>query len=198
MTRADWDQTEAVFAPDAIVEIASPYDIRLEGGTAIRQFLNEATRGSELLVQTAHSPVIRLIGPNTAHARTTVHELSRGVVAVTTNFAEAGTAVNYKQYGIYYDDAAKVDGEWKIHAPPLPTALPGTRHPDRIRHRGAFNAHPPPLVRQVEQRATRRAPTAPDCPLGSRARTRRCRSGAMRASGGLALWARVRCWSSTA
>jgi SnoaL-like domain len=37
VTRADWDQTEAVFAPNAIVEIAAPYDIKLEGAAEIRR-----------------------------------------------------------------------------------------------------------------------------------------------------------------
>ena len=114
VTRADWAQTEAMFAPDAILEIGSPYDIRIEGGQAIRQFLIEGTRGSELLIQTAHSPAIQLVEPDRAHATTTIHELSRGVVAASSNFAEIGAIVNYEQYGIYYDDAAKIDGEWKF------------------------------------------------------------------------------------
>jgi hypothetical protein len=114
VTRADWDQTEAVFAADAVVDIGSPYDIHLEGPRAIREFLCEATSGSELLVQTASSVVVRLLGLAHAKATSTIHELSRGTVTVTTNFATAGTPVNYEQYGIYYDDAVKVDGEWKL------------------------------------------------------------------------------------
>jgi hypothetical protein len=114
VTRADWDQTEGVFAPDAIVEISSPFDIRLEGSKRIREFLSDATRGSELLIQSAYSPVVHLLDANHARATATIHELSRGVTAVTTNFAEAGTAVNYEQYGLYYDEAAKIDGEWKF------------------------------------------------------------------------------------
>jgi hypothetical protein len=37
VTRADWDQHEAVFAPDAILEVASPFDFRAEGARAIRE-----------------------------------------------------------------------------------------------------------------------------------------------------------------
>ena len=114
VTRADWDETEAVFAPDAVLEIASPYDIRVVGNREIRQFLADGTRGSELLIQTAQSPVVRLVGRDAARATTTIHEVVLGEVSVTSNFAEAGTRVNYEQYGIYYDDAARIDGEWKF------------------------------------------------------------------------------------
>jgi hypothetical protein len=114
VTRADWDDVEAVFAPDAVVEISSPYDIRLEGARAIREFLVEATAGSELLIQTAHSTVVRLEDQQRASAVSIIHELSRGNVGVTTSFAAAGTAVNYESYGIYHDDAVRLGDSWSF------------------------------------------------------------------------------------
>ena len=57
VTRADWDQTEAVFAPDAVWE-SPALGMRFEGARTFRDFLAETT-GNDLLIQTAHPPVIR-------------------------------------------------------------------------------------------------------------------------------------------
>jgi hypothetical protein len=64
VTRADWDGTEAAFAPDAIWEIPA-LGLRYEGARTIRHFLAEAI-GYDLLLQTAHPPVIRFLGPGQA------------------------------------------------------------------------------------------------------------------------------------
>jgi hypothetical protein len=112
VTRADWDQTEAVFVPEAIWE--SPgLGLRFVGARTFRDFLAETTR-NDLLIQTAHPPVINLVGTGQAQTTTTVHELVRGEVHADSTLGEAGTAVNFEQYGIYYDDVAKLDGEWKF------------------------------------------------------------------------------------
>jgi hypothetical protein len=111
-TRADWDQIEAVFAPDALWE--SPLlGARFDGARTFREML-EGTDGSELLIQTAHQPVIRLRGSAEAGATTTIHEVIRIVAPTTTTMGEEGTVISYEQYGIYYDDFAKLDGEWKF------------------------------------------------------------------------------------
>jgi hypothetical protein len=52
--------------------------------------------------------------PGQAEATTTVHELVRGEVHADSALGEAGTSVYFEQYGIYYDDVAKLDGEWKF------------------------------------------------------------------------------------
>ena len=83
------------------------------GARTFRDFLAETTR-NDLLIQTAHPPVIRFLGPGQAEATTTVHELVRGEVHADSTLGEAGTSVNFEQYGIYYDDVAKLDGEWKF------------------------------------------------------------------------------------
>jgi hypothetical protein len=112
VTRADWDQTEAVFAPDAIWE-SPALGLRFAGARTFRDFLSETTR-NDLLILTAHPPVIRLAASEQAQATTTVHELSRGEGHADSTLGEAGTPRNHELYGIYYDDVAKLDGEWKF------------------------------------------------------------------------------------
>ena len=112
VTRADWEETEALFTPDAIWEIPA-LGLRFEGAPTIRAFLAE-TISYDLLLQTAHSPVIRFVGPGQAQAMTTIHELVRGEVLQNSAFASAGRPVNIEQYGIYHDDVAKLDGEWRF------------------------------------------------------------------------------------
>jgi hypothetical protein len=110
--RADWDQTEAVFAPDAIWE--SPgLGLRFEGARTFRDHLADTTRW-DLLIQTVHQPVIRFVGPEQAQTTTTLHELVRGEIHIDSTLGQAGTSVNFEQYGIYYDDVAKLGGEWKF------------------------------------------------------------------------------------
>jgi hypothetical protein len=87
--------------------------MRFEGARTFRDHLAQTT-GFDLLIQTAHPPVIHFVGPQQATTTTTVHELVRGEVLVDSTLGEAGTPVSSEQYGIYYDDVAKLDGEWKF------------------------------------------------------------------------------------
>ena len=111
VTRADWDQCEAVFAPDAVWE--SPLGLRFESRAAFLESLRRTT-SNDLLIQTPHSSVITLTGSDRAKATTTIHELVRGVLPAASKLGEAGAEVNIDQYGIYYDDLARIDGEWKF------------------------------------------------------------------------------------
>jgi hypothetical protein len=86
---------------------------RHEGARAIRHFLAEAI-GYDLLLHTAHPPVIRFLGPGQAQAMITIHESVSGEVLADSPFAKVGTPANLEQYGIYYDDLAKLDREWKF------------------------------------------------------------------------------------
>jgi hypothetical protein len=110
VTRADWDQCEAAFVPDAIWE--SPgMGLRFENRA---EFL-EALRGlSGLLIQTASAPVITLTGPDQAHATITIHEVVRGPSETDTVSGDAGTELNFEQYGVYFDDIARTGSEWKF------------------------------------------------------------------------------------
>ena len=111
VTRADWDQCEAVFAPNAVWE--SPLGLRFESRAAFLEGLRQTT-SNDLLIQTPHSSVITLTGSDRAKATTTLHELFRGVVPADSKLGEAGAEINIDQYGIYYDDLARIDGEWKF------------------------------------------------------------------------------------
>jgi hypothetical protein len=89
--------------------------MRYESARSFREFMAEAgTPTLELLIQTAHAPVVRLLGMEQAQATTTIHEVVRGVQQTDNFFGEAGALVNFEQYGIYYDDLTKIDGQWKF------------------------------------------------------------------------------------
>ena len=87
--------------------------MRFQGARKFRDYLADTT-GYDLLIQTAHPAVIRFVGPQQAETTTTVLELIRGEALAGTTLGEAGTPVNAKQYGTYYDDVAKRDGEWRF------------------------------------------------------------------------------------
>jgi hypothetical protein len=114
VTRGDWDQNEAVFAPDAIYEIGAPFNVRYLGARAIREHLSEGMTHLEFLVQTAYGPVVQLVDDDHARATTTTHALLRGTAGVPTPVAEPGDQVSVEQYGVWYDDVVKVDGAWKF------------------------------------------------------------------------------------
>lgn len=101
VTRADWEQCEAVFAPDAIWESPS-LGMRHESRASFLEILR-ATSDHDLLIQTAHSPVVTLTGDDQARATTTIHEFIRAAAPADTNL---------EQYGIYFDDLARIAGEW--------------------------------------------------------------------------------------
>jgi SnoaL-like domain len=113
VTRADWDQCLAVFAPDALWE--SPgMGMRFDSPAAFVALLTQTSLTSELLIQTPHAPVIKLTGSDRAGATTTVHEITRGPIVGETSYGEEGADVNFEQYGVYFDDIARIDGDWKF------------------------------------------------------------------------------------
>ncbi|HUJ64502.1 MAG TPA: nuclear transport factor 2 family protein [Acidimicrobiales bacterium] len=110
VTRADWDQCRAVFAPDAVWE--SPgMGMRFDDPDAFLAVLTDSST-TELLIQTAHAPVINITGPDRARATTTIHEMMRGAVVADTTYGEKGADINFEQYGIYFDDIARIKGDW--------------------------------------------------------------------------------------
>jgi len=112
VTRADWQQCEAVFVPDALWE-APLLGLRYGSRDAFLTTLRETTT-FDLLIQTPHSPVITLTGPDQATATTTIHEMNRGVTQNDSELGASGSELNIDTYGIYYDDVARIDGEWKF------------------------------------------------------------------------------------
>jgi SnoaL-like domain len=111
VTRADWNQCESAFAADAKWE--SPLGLRFESRAAFLEILRQTT-SNDLLIQTPHSSVVTLTGADQAKATTTIHELTRGVAPADSSLGEAGAQINVEQYGIYYDDVARIDGAWKF------------------------------------------------------------------------------------
>lgn len=112
VTRADWAQCEAVFAPGAVWE-CPPLGLHYDSATAFVDTLR-ATTGIELLIQTPQAPVVTLLGADRARATTTIHEMNRGVAPVDSVLATGGAPINIDMYGIYYDDIARIDGLWKF------------------------------------------------------------------------------------
>jgi hypothetical protein len=110
VTRADWQQCEALFCPDAIWE--SPLlGLHYEDRASFIEMLTTTT-SYELLIQTPHATVITLTGTHQARATTTIHEFIRGVTVGDSS--ETAFEPNVEQYGIYYDSVARSDGEWKF------------------------------------------------------------------------------------
>jgi ketosteroid isomerase-like protein len=112
VTRADWTQCESVFTPDALWE--SPgLGLRFDSREAFLETLR-ATTTYDLLIQTPQAPVVTLTDADHATATTTIHEMNRGLVAMAGELGDAGTPINVDTYGIYYDDVARIDGQWKF------------------------------------------------------------------------------------
>jgi hypothetical protein len=111
VTRADWVQCEAVFAPDAIWECPT-LGLRYESARSFVEALTATT--FEILIQTANSPVVSFIAANNATATTTIHEMNRSITEIASALARAGEPVNIDMFGIYYDEVARIDGEWKF------------------------------------------------------------------------------------
>jgi SnoaL-like domain len=103
VTRADWEQCEAVFTADALWE-SSALGIRCEDRASFMEILR-GTTSYDLLIQTAHSPVVTMIDADHARSTTTIHEFIREA---------PGAENNLEQYGIYYDDISRIDGSWKF------------------------------------------------------------------------------------
>jgi hypothetical protein len=111
VTRADWQQCEALFAVDAVWE--TPAGLRFDSAKSFVDFLRP-TSSYDVLIQTPHSAVVTLTGVDRASATTTVHELTRGIGLADSKFGQSGAEINLEQYGIYYDDFGRIEGEWKF------------------------------------------------------------------------------------
>jgi SnoaL-like domain len=88
VTRADWQQCEAVFTPDATWE-SSGLGIRCEDRASFMEILR-ATSSYDLLIQTAHSSVITLIDAHHARSTTTIHEFIRETAGAENNLEHSG------------------------------------------------------------------------------------------------------------
>jgi ketosteroid isomerase-like protein len=111
VTRGDLEAMRSVFASDAIWE--SPlFGLRYESARAFCDHFAESTTTVDLLIQTAQNPVVQLVDDDTARATTTIFELTRGTLALDGAFGAQGDSINFADYGVYYDDVAKRNGQW--------------------------------------------------------------------------------------
>jgi hypothetical protein len=123
VNRADWDETIKVFASDAVWE--SPLlGMHFDSAAAFVGNLRETGPSSELLVQTATSPVVTLVNDDRARATTTIHEFVRGTTVMDSELGPKGSPINFEDYGIYYDEVSRLGDEWKFtHRVFVPTYL---------------------------------------------------------------------------
>jgi hypothetical protein len=111
VTRGDYAQMRSVFAADAIWE--SPLlDMHFDDPGSFIDFVVEGSAAFDVLIQTSSNPVIELLAADRAKATTTIREMFKGTAATDGVFGAAGTELNVDQHGIYYDQLAKIDGEW--------------------------------------------------------------------------------------
>jgi len=109
VTRADLDHDEELFTSDAVIEIRAPFDTRIEGSHAIKQWRTGASGALELLVHTTYSPVIQLLDATHAEATSQTREMVR-----SSDPGDGELGMNVVFYSVYSDDLVKVDGEWKF------------------------------------------------------------------------------------
>ena len=113
VNRGDLEAIRRAYADDAVWE--SPVlGERHESADAFCEYFRVGASSAELLVQTASAPVVTLVGDDTATATTTIFEFCRGTTAQDGAFGPAGSKLNFMDFGIYYDDVAHSDGEWKF------------------------------------------------------------------------------------
>jgi ketosteroid isomerase-like protein len=113
ITRADWDQHEAVFAPDATIEVASPFDFKAAGAHAIREQTSAGSARLDFLIHRVDSIVVELLDGDHARATSTIHEMGRGR-APGLSGDQPDTLLNWEQYAVCYDDISKIGGAWKF------------------------------------------------------------------------------------
>lgn len=113
INRGDLAAIRSAYADDARWEIPL-FGYRHESADEFIEFLRVNTATTELLIQTPHCPVITLLDSDAARATTTMHEFTRGTAAEDGPFGPEGTEIGEQHYGIYYDEVARLAGEWKF------------------------------------------------------------------------------------
>ncbi len=115
VTRADYEQMATVFASDAVWE--SPLlGMRYEQASDFIAMQIEGSDSLDVLIQTAHNPVVTFDASDMAHATTTIHERIRGIAGEVGDglLGDAGSELNVDQFGIYFDEFERIDGDWKF------------------------------------------------------------------------------------
>jgi hypothetical protein len=114
VTLADWQQCQAVFAPDAIWE-APLLGLRYENRES---FLGDPEGDDYLRPPDPEAPFARhqTHRRDQAPATTTIHEVNRGVAETESELGTGGTEINVHTYGIYSDDIARIDASGSSRA----------------------------------------------------------------------------------
>jgi len=103
VSRNLWDEVEATFAPDCVLDLVAPFPMRVEGARAIRDALEDRSKDLEVLFQTSVGTVIELHGEGEATATTRTMEM-----------AHQTGVFSMEMRGIYYDQLRKEDGAWRF------------------------------------------------------------------------------------
>ena len=110
VTRRAWDEVTPLFATDAVWE-SPEFGLHFDNP---RDFVtNLAESRPEVLIQTAHGPVVDLDGDH-ATARTTILELVRVAAPIGATADADSEPVNIQHYGFYVDDLQRIDGTWRF------------------------------------------------------------------------------------
>jgi hypothetical protein len=103
VNRRDWAQFEAVWAPNAVWEVAEPTNMRKEGRVAICDAAHEILDAADFIIQMAHCSVVTLLGGGRATATSTMQEIGR-----------TQGAPGFMAFGIYYDELIKGESGWRF------------------------------------------------------------------------------------
>jgi hypothetical protein len=104
VTRRDWNQFEAVWAPQGIWEVAEPTAMREEGAGQIRRTVEEALSGFEFWVQMAHGSVVTVTADGRASATSTIQEMGRS----------RDGATSLVLFGVYHDELILDADGWRF------------------------------------------------------------------------------------
>ena len=102
-TRGDWDAFGKLWTEDAVWEVGPPVGTRHVGAQVICDTVKASVDSQDFLVQMVHGAVVTLHGDGRASATTTIHAIAR----------REGHH-HFTNYGVYFDEMVKVDGEWRF------------------------------------------------------------------------------------
>ena len=94
----------------AVVEIASPFDVKIEGADAICAW-RAGSALLEFLMHTTFSPTVHFRDVDRATATSQTREMVRGPARVAGPDAHA---LNTVFYSVYYDDIVSANGAWRF------------------------------------------------------------------------------------
>src|SRR5690349_10620186 len=106
VTRGAWAEDAELFTAGAVVEIASPFDVKIAGADAICAW-RAGSASLEFLMHTTFSPTVRFLDADRATATSQTREMVRGQSPAADPDAHA---LNTVFYSVYYDDIVNADG----------------------------------------------------------------------------------------